>query len=431
MSNISVLKQKKPYMIAIVGGTASGKSTFTNKLKNELENEIVHFGLDNFYIGIPSHIDPDNYDFDHPESLDWDYIHKCLSELITNGFTESPVYDFTVHARIPDKTIKVISKPIIIVEGILCLYDQRIRDLFDLKIFINCDNDIALGRRILRDISERGRDVNEVLRRYTKFVKPDYENFVKPQMKYVDLIIPGGANNEIALIFVVDHLIHKLKREKNIKNEITSNAVKSNLNVEESRSRKFSVKSNSNIKYNADEGVVLLNYCVKKNHISLSEELKNTVSSFYKQVFTNPDEKMIRMNMEYLFYRSKSEVLAAMRSDFQMEESEISKLLIKVKIDTNLEELSTKENNKKIYLLKNRSILDQQTFEKILFLLKQLDDFPVYLHVDFIDKKHAELICDKSPNTHLFALFCLESGQEFLESLSENIQNALFKKEFF
>ena len=86
-------------------------------------------------------------------------------------------------------------------KGILCLHDERLREFPDLKIFIHCDPDIALGRRILRDIAERGRDVNEVLTRYNRFVKPDFEKFVKPQMKLVDLIIPGGASNDICLLY--------------------------------------------------------------------------------------------------------------------------------------------------------------------------------------------------------------------------------------
>jgi uridine kinase len=152
-----------------------------------------------FLISLPPNLHPNDYDFDHPKSLDFPFINKCLKELLEKKETESPVYCFKTHKRLPEKT-KLICKEVLIFEGILSLYDENIRNLFDLKIFIQCDADIALARRIIRDINERGRDIDEVLTRYNRFVKEDFEKFVRPQVKYVDLIVPGGANNDSNLI---------------------------------------------------------------------------------------------------------------------------------------------------------------------------------------------------------------------------------------
>ena len=136
--------------------------------------------MDNFYKNIyPEDIDPNDYDFDHPRSLDFDYYYKCLNELINKGSTDIPTYSFITNKRLKE-TEHVKCSKILICEGILILHDKRIRNLFDLKLFIQCDTDIALGRRIIRDIKERGRDVRSVLHRYNKFVKKDFEKYIQP-----------------------------------------------------------------------------------------------------------------------------------------------------------------------------------------------------------------------------------------------------------
>ena len=126
-------------------------------------------------------------------------MYKCLTDLGNGQDTHTPNYCFKTHKRLPNEKIKLTPNSIVIFEGILSFHDERIRDLLDLKIFIVCDLDIALARRIQRDIKERGRDVREVLTRYNRFIKQGYEKFVRPQMKYADLIVPGGANNDSCL----------------------------------------------------------------------------------------------------------------------------------------------------------------------------------------------------------------------------------------
>ena len=162
------------------------------------------------FIRLPEGIDPDNFDFDHPSSLDFNAMYKCLLELIDGYETKTPVYCFKTHKQLPGQHKTLVSKDIIIFEGILCMHDERIRKLFDLKIFIHCDPDIALARRIRRDINERGRDVTEVLKRYNRFVKKDFDKYVRPQMKYVDVTIPGGASNDVAMNIIVQNLKNRL-----------------------------------------------------------------------------------------------------------------------------------------------------------------------------------------------------------------------------
>ena len=141
-------------------------------------------------------------------------MYRCLVELVAGKETRTPVYCFKTHMQLPGQYKTLAPKDIIIFEGILCMHDERIRKLFDLKIFIHCDPDIALARRIRRDINERGRDVTEVLKRYNRFVKRDFDKYVKPQMKYVDFTIPGGASNDVAMNILVHNLNSRLGNDE-------------------------------------------------------------------------------------------------------------------------------------------------------------------------------------------------------------------------
>jgi uridine kinase len=142
---------------------------------------------------------PANYDFDHPSSLDFEAVFQSLKDLREMKVTKIPVYSFITNAKVPGEFKEIKPKHFVIFEGIMAFYDERIRDLLDLKIFIHCDSDISLCRRVMRDIQDRGRDATEVLTRYNKFVREDYNNFVKPCMKYADIVLPGGANNSSKL----------------------------------------------------------------------------------------------------------------------------------------------------------------------------------------------------------------------------------------
>ncbi|KAG8779706.1 Uridine kinase, partial [Serendipita sp. 397] len=134
-------------------------------------------------------------DFDHPDSLDLDLFANCLRDLKHNRQTNIPVYSFSQHQRL-EETQYLYGAAIIIVEGILALHDAELRKLYDLKIFVQCDSDLMLARRIRRDVAERGRDVNGVIDQYLRFVKPSFDNFVQPSSRYADIILPPKENTE-------------------------------------------------------------------------------------------------------------------------------------------------------------------------------------------------------------------------------------------
>lgn len=156
-------------------------------------------------------MNPDDYDFDHPSSFDFDEIILCLGKLLDGEEVEIPNYSFKEHARMKEK---ILVKPtdILIFEGIMSLHKKEIRDMLDLKIFIDCELDIALARRISRDIRDRGRDVHEVLGRFNRFVRKNYKEFVLPTMKFADLVVPGGGPNHIALNLLLEFLSTKFSR---------------------------------------------------------------------------------------------------------------------------------------------------------------------------------------------------------------------------
>jgi len=191
-------------IIGIAGGTGCGKTTVVNTILNELpEGEVGVISQDSYYKDT-SHL---NYDervkinFDHPRSIDFDLLVKHLKDLKAGIPIDQPVYSFVKHNRTGD-TISTKPRKVMIVEGILILTNPEIRDLFDIKIFVHADSDERLIRRLKRDISERGRDIDEVLTRYQTTLKPMHEQFIEPMKEYADIIIPNNKYNTVAVDIV-------------------------------------------------------------------------------------------------------------------------------------------------------------------------------------------------------------------------------------
>ena len=159
------------------------------------------------------HDDAANYNFDHPNALDFDLAYEKLNELIRGHDVDIPIYDFALHKRIKE-THRIKTAPIIIFEGIHAISEERFRQMMDLKIFVLTPDDIRLRRRIERDISERGRTVVDVLAQYNRFVKPAYDDFIKPTMKFADIIVPFMNRNESAVEMLVQNLKIKLNMYK-------------------------------------------------------------------------------------------------------------------------------------------------------------------------------------------------------------------------
>ena len=205
-------------IIGICGGTASGKTTFTQKILQKVDPEyLIHIEHDSYYRDIdklPSHLQK-NINFDHPDSLDNELFAKQLKLLQNNQPIDRPIYDFTIQKRIKE-TKHIAPKPIIVVEGILIFAKEELRDIYDIKVFIDTDSDLRLSRRLTRDISERGRTPNSVIEQYLKTVRPMHNEFVKPSKQYSDLIISGNTENYVGLDLLVTKInahIRELKKK--------------------------------------------------------------------------------------------------------------------------------------------------------------------------------------------------------------------------
>ena len=177
----------KPLMIGIAGGTGSGKSTFTGRLREIFGDDIAVVYHDNYYRsndGVPVE-QRSKINYDHPDSLETELLVEHLIKLRSGVAVQSPVYDFTVHNR-SDKTIRIEPRNIIIVEGILVLADKRLRDLFDIKIYVETDADERILRRVMRDLKERGRNIESIVQQYLTTVKPMHYMFVAPSRAKAD-----------------------------------------------------------------------------------------------------------------------------------------------------------------------------------------------------------------------------------------------------
>jgi uridine kinase len=199
-------------VIGIAGGTGCGKTTVVNKILNELhDGEVGVISQDSYYKDT-SHLTYDErvkINFDHPRSIDFDLLATHLKQLKNNTPIHQPVYSFVKHNRTGD-TILTHPRKVMIVEGILIFTNPELRDMFDIKIFVHADSDERLIRRLKRDISERGRDLHEVLNRYQNTLKPMHNQFIEPMKAYADLIIPNNKHNTVAIDIVKTIITEKL-----------------------------------------------------------------------------------------------------------------------------------------------------------------------------------------------------------------------------
>ncbi|KGO86311.1 uridine kinase [Flavobacterium rivuli WB 3.3-2 = DSM 21788] len=188
-------------IIGIAGGTGSGKTTVVHQIMNQLPlTEVGIISQDHYYRenNNLSYEDRAKINFDHPRAIDFELMTEHLKELKAGNTIPQPVYSFVTHNR-TDDTILTHPRKVMIVEGILILADAKLRDLFDIKIFVHADSDERLIRRLKRDIAERGRDMEEVLNRYQNTLKPMHEQFIEPTKAYADIIIPNDKYNTVAI----------------------------------------------------------------------------------------------------------------------------------------------------------------------------------------------------------------------------------------
>ncbi len=200
-------------VIGIAGGTGSGKSTMIQKIKEEFHDNITILSHDFYYKRHDqlTYEERTKLNYDHPDAIETDLMIEHVRQLRQWKTVERPVYDFTIHNRV-DETVEVYPAKVVVVEGILIFENQELRDLCDIKVFIDTDADVRILRRILRDVSERGRTLDSVITQYLTTVKPMHEQFVEPSKKYADIIVPEGGYNRVALE-MLNERIHSLLKQ--------------------------------------------------------------------------------------------------------------------------------------------------------------------------------------------------------------------------
>jgi len=214
----TVQRKQGSFMIGVAGGTASGKSTVCKTIINRLgqtevsnlDRQVVTLSQDSFYRELNEQeialANKGKFNFDHPDAFDNELMEACLSDIMLRRPTKIPVYDFKTNSRVPGEYTTIYPSDVVLVEGILIFYHTKMRDMFNLKLFVDADADIRLLRRVQRDITERGRGLEHILTQYSLLVKPAFEEFCIPTKKFADIIVPRGAENNVAIDLIVQHI---------------------------------------------------------------------------------------------------------------------------------------------------------------------------------------------------------------------------------
>lgn len=196
---------RKPVVIGVAGGSGSGKTSVTKSIYETFKGHSILMLEQDYYYKDQSHLPLEERlktNYDHPLAFDNDLLIEHLHALLQYEPVEKPVYDYTMHTR-SSETIQVEPKDVIILEGILILEDERLRDLMDIKLFVDTDADLRIVRRLLRDIKERGRSMDSVIEQYVNVVRPMHNQFIEPTKRYADIIIPEGGHNYVAIDLMV------------------------------------------------------------------------------------------------------------------------------------------------------------------------------------------------------------------------------------
>jgi len=202
----------KPLIIGVAGGSGSGKTTVAKNVADALGSLSVAFiDMDAYYRNFSELFIEERrrLNWDHPDAFDYDLLTEHLSQLSSRQSIDKPVYDFVTHLR-SDDTVRVDPSDVIVIDGILLFVDERVRDLCDVKVFVDADADIRLIRRIQRDLSSRGRPLGEIIDQYLSTVQPMHLQFVEPSKRYADIIVPRGGHNSVAIEMIVAKIKQRL-----------------------------------------------------------------------------------------------------------------------------------------------------------------------------------------------------------------------------
>eukprot|EP00826_Nyctotherus_ovalis_P029507 TRINITY_DN2332_c0_g1_i10.p1 TRINITY_DN2332_c0_g1~~TRINITY_DN2332_c0_g1_i10.p1 ORF type:complete len:402 (+),score=116.74 TRINITY_DN2332_c0_g1_i10:162-1367(+) len=377
---------KKPLVIGVAGGTASGKTSICHIIMEQIgKGQCVLLQLDSFYKPLTEEENKNlqSYNFDHPNALDFDLVDKCLQRLVESKGTKVPLYDFKTNDRYGEKTVE--SASVVLFEGILTFYQEHIRDLMDLKIFVNTDDDVRLGRRLVRDIKERGRTIESVITQYNSNVKKSYDEFIKPTMKHADIIIPRGRENAVAIQCVVNDI--KL------------------------RMRKMGIQP---------EGKWILNPVIGGNHYTsksftcLEAEIKdegaiNRIYEVTNKLLSNGEPSMKHVWLEYL--AGKLLKLVAKEEKLLKRSFEIAKGWKKAKEGIEVE------------VVARCAVLSQEDVEEIEESLKEMKAVKKLVVICFYSNMEAAKKIKENERLKVYALICNQSTIELKGFLLNNHRN--------
>ena len=205
------MKNDGVMIIGIAGGTGSGKTTLAEHIAEAFGDKVAVIAHDSYYRAQNDRTYEERcaQNYDHPDAFETELLCLHLEELTHGRAVHVPVYDYTVHNR-SDKTVRVEPRAVIVLEGILLFHSERLRDMMDLKIFVDTDADERILRRIIRDTKERGRTLDSVIHQYLTTVKPMHDAFVEPYKRYADLIVPGGGSNPVVLDMIMARITKQL-----------------------------------------------------------------------------------------------------------------------------------------------------------------------------------------------------------------------------
>jgi len=205
-----------PLVVGIAGGTASGKTTVAKKVLTALSGYAVAFIDQDAYYKEMADLSPEErreVNFDHPDAFDTELMVRHISELKAGRAIEKPIYDFVAYARRPETKL-IQPADVVIIEGILVLHLQPVRELCEMKIFVDAEDDVRIIRRLIRDIKDRGRDFDRVVEQYFRSVRPMHMGFVEPSKRHADIIVPQGGDNEVAIQMLVDAIRARLQARR-------------------------------------------------------------------------------------------------------------------------------------------------------------------------------------------------------------------------
>jgi uridine kinase len=206
----------RPILIGIAGGTGSGKSTIAREIYKHFDSTCIAMIEQDSYYKDQSTLSLEErvkINYDHPDAFDTSLLVQHLNLLLEGGSVENPIYNFEIHNR-REETIVVYPREIIIVEGILVLQEKVLRDMLDIKIYVDTDADVRFIRRLVRDINERGRTTDSVINQYLNVVKPMHEQFTEPTKRYADIIIPEGGQNKVAIDIITANISQILQKHQ-------------------------------------------------------------------------------------------------------------------------------------------------------------------------------------------------------------------------